>query len=136
MTGRVLPLLWQFLQPILFLLCFLSVTPGRDTQGSFFTVEDCVDHPAALSDTFTLILLPILASCFSWICQTGRVWFFWLLSYAILLACMSSSQVPFHFVHKHGQWRFKKFFPSAFLLLSSVSLTSLQVVSALTGSPS
>ena len=110
MVGRVLLFLSMCLQPIPSII-FLMCNPGRETQ-----------------DLFLYMIFAQALAALLW--QTGRVYIclFFLLLYDFLAPITR----PFRRHHrKHGRWKFRQFYPSTFLLLSSVALSHTATIEAL-----
>ena len=148
---------WQFLQPILFVYTILSTIPGRDTQDTAPSTVDStiiddfvLDSPplvpqdsffndyTPLSDLyywmFLSVFTPWLSSLIGCL-QTGRAFLYVMSSLFLLGLILLLPRGKFNFTRKHGRWRYKRFFPSCFLLLSCVSLDFSQVTCAIALQP-
>ena len=126
MVGRAL-LFMLCLQPILLPFFILSLFPGRDTQDLFQVDIECTYYFGHL---YASMFMTVMATLFSGFLQTGRACLLFLFS--LLFSALSQApSLSFHrFMRKHGRWKHSKFFPSCFLLLSSVSLSPIQVTTA------
>ena len=119
----------QYLQPLFFIFLLHVLCPGRETQGTTFYFDDVDFSP------FVMIFFQLMAPWFMIIPST-------ILSMASSALSASGSTIRYallqdHLRHarKHGRWRHRKFYPSCFMLLSSVALSPMQSIAALSWAP-
>ena len=106
----------------------MRIDPERDTQELFTSCEEpmVASIPYLFSAVFA-VSLPILL----WTWKTGRAVFILYFVYFLhLLGCNRNGPIN-TFTRKHGRWKSRLFYPVCFGMLSSVSVQSQYVVSAL-----
>ena len=137
MAGRVgIPILFLlvfYLQPILQFASFISLVPGRDTQG-FFGWDDTqafIDRVLPFSFPMMHMFLQYFATLMSTFLHQAT--YLWITTQflGILVLRQALSPKLRSFTRKHGRWRHQRFFPSVFLLLSSIAVSSTQLAHAL-----
>ena len=131
MVGRVASLLWNFLQPILFILLLLRLNPGRDTQDIFS--QDDYSQVVGLCEPFwSFIMLSIGALASTAILGTRLALILILLTSATTFGFTRPTS---RFIKKHGRWRLRAFYPVCFALISSPSISMSGVPYAMAFSP-
>ena len=135
MVGRAL-LSFICLQPILYLLFYNTLYPERDTQDlSSFVNADMYYYCHLTISTSLWTFLSFATTTLSTLFEAGRASMLLYICLAIVLLGSLLSDVPSRFTKKHGRWKHKAFFPAMFFLLSSVSIPSQYIVTALACQP-
>ena len=134
MAGRAFTILWSCLQPILLLLMFIHLRPGRDTQDMTTYFAHTLLDPCA--ECVSTMLFQAFVACSVLIWQAGRASFWTIATGIAYILYRSTFPSEFlRFTRKHGRWRHFRFYPACFLLLSHVVLTPTQFATALIHQP-